>query len=74
MNVGHIILGWPWLYKWDVTIYGHPNSCSFVHDEKKVKLDPLWPAPSPETKQTDASSSKEGVNSNHPEYYWQENC
>ena len=41
MDVGHIILGRPWLYNLDVTIYGRLNFCSFVHNEKKVKLAPL---------------------------------
>ena len=59
--VGHIILGRHWLYDLDVTIYECSNSYLFVHDEKKVKLAPLWPAPSPETKQTDASSSKKAL-------------
>jgi len=57
-NLGHIILDRPWLYDLDVIIYGRWNSCSFVYEEKKVKLAPLWPAPPPETKQADASSSK----------------
>ena len=30
MDVGHIILGRPWLYDRDVTIYERPNSYSFV--------------------------------------------
>lgn len=29
MNVGHILLGRPWLFDLDVTIYGHSKSCSF---------------------------------------------
>jgi len=58
MDVGHIILGRPWLFDMDITIYGRSNSCSFVYDRKKVKLAPLRPAPPPETKQTDASSNK----------------
>ena len=41
MDVGHIILGRPWLYDRDVTIYGRPNSCSFVQEGKKIKLVPL---------------------------------
>jgi len=59
MNVGHIILKRHWLYDRSVTIYGHPNSCSFVHEGKKVKLTPLLPTqPIPETKQTEAFNSK----------------
>jgi hypothetical protein len=41
MDVGHIILGRPWLYDLDVTIYGRTNSCSFIFKGKKIKLNPL---------------------------------
>jgi len=34
MDVGHIILGRPWLYIRDVTIYGCLNSYSFVYEGK----------------------------------------
>jgi len=62
MGVAHIILGRPWVYDLDVTIYGRSNSDSFVRDGKKVKLAPLRSDPSPETKQIDASSSKKALN------------
>ena len=61
MDVGHIILGEPWLYDLDVTIYGCSNVCSFVHDGKKVKLAPTRHVPPPDTKQFDASSSKKAL-------------
>jgi len=61
MDVGHIILGRPWLYDLDVTIYGCSNFCSFFYEGKKVKIDPLRPAPPPETTQTDALSSKKSL-------------
>jgi len=61
IDVGHIILGRPWLYDRDVTIFECPNSCLFVHDGKKVKLAPLRLVPPPETKHTDASSSKKAL-------------
>ena len=38
MNVGHIILGRPWLYDKDVTIYDQSNIYQFEHDAKKFKL------------------------------------
>ena len=41
MDVGHVILGWSWLYDKDVTIYGRSNMCQFEHEENKVKLVPL---------------------------------
>ena len=45
MDVGHIILGRPWLYDLDVTFHGRSNSCSFVFEGKKIKLTPLQPKP-----------------------------
>ena len=38
MNVGHILLRWPWLFDLDVTIYERINHCSFAYNGKKVKL------------------------------------
>jgi len=35
MDVGHVILGRPWLYDLDVTIFGQSNSCSFTFQGKK---------------------------------------
>jgi len=61
MDVKHIILGRPWLYNQDITIYGRSNSCLFIHDAKKVNIAPLRPARSPETRQTDASSNKKAL-------------
>jgi len=62
MDVSHIILGRPWLYDLDVTIYRRLNVCSFVHDGKKVKLAPVRHVSPPDTKQPDASSSKKALN------------
>jgi len=62
MVVGHIILGKPWLYDLDVTIYGRSNFFSFVHDEKKVKLAPMRHVPLPDTKRPYASNSKKALN------------
>ncbi|XP_035540116.1 uncharacterized protein LOC108983558 [Juglans regia] len=45
MDVGHIILGRPWLFDLDVTIHGRSNSCSFVFNGKKIHLNPLPPKP-----------------------------
>ena len=36
-----IILGRPWLFDKDVTIYGRSNMCQFEHKDKKTKLLPL---------------------------------
>ncbi|XP_022889497.1 uncharacterized protein LOC111405037 [Olea europaea var. sylvestris] len=43
MDVGYVILGRPWLFDLDVTIYGRSNSCSFVFNGKKIHLNPLPP-------------------------------
>ncbi|KAK4477808.1 hypothetical protein RD792_017070 [Penstemon davidsonii] len=43
MNAGHILLGRPWLYDHDVTIFGRTNSCSFIHNGKKITLNPVQP-------------------------------
>jgi hypothetical protein len=45
MDVGHVILGQPWLFDLDVTIHGRSNSCSFVFKGKKIHLNPLPPTP-----------------------------
>ena len=47
MNVGHVILGRPWLYEKDVTIYGQSNMCQFEHEDKKIKLSPREPKVEP---------------------------
>jgi len=43
MDVGHVILGRPWLYNLDVTIFGRSNSCSFTFQGKKIQLIGLPP-------------------------------
>ena len=43
MDVGHILLGRPWIYDHNVTILGRENICSFIHKGKKVTLKPLQP-------------------------------
>jgi len=35
MDIGHVILGRPWLYDLDVTIFGRSNSYSFTFQDKK---------------------------------------
>ena len=43
MEVESIILGRPWLFDNDVTIYGRTNSCSFTHQSKKITINPSPP-------------------------------
>ena len=53
MDVGHIILGRPWLYDLDVTIYGRSNPCSFMHNGQRINLNPI------KTKFVSANKAKE---------------
>ena len=43
MDVGSIILGRPWLFDADVTIYGKSNTCIFLHEEKRYRIQPTAP-------------------------------
>ncbi|CAL2229714.1 unnamed protein product [Prunus armeniaca] len=43
MDVGHILLGRPWIYYHNVTILGRENICSFIHKGKKFTFKPLQP-------------------------------
>jgi len=47
INVGHVILGRPWLDDRDVTIYDRSNMCYFEHEGKKIKLLPREPKAEP---------------------------
>ena len=47
MDVGHVILGRPWLYDKDVTNYDQLNMCQFEHEGKKIKLLPREPKVEP---------------------------
>jgi len=38
MDVSQIILGRPYLFDNEITIYGRSNMCQFVHKSKKIKL------------------------------------
>uniref|UniRef100_A0A2N9FGZ1 RNA-directed DNA polymerase n=1 Tax=Fagus sylvatica TaxID=28930 RepID=A0A2N9FGZ1_FAGSY len=61
MDVGHIILGRPWLYDLDVTLHGRSNSCSFVFEGKKIKLTSLQPKPIEVNKKREVMAPK-GLN------------
>ena len=41
MDVRHIILDRPWFFYLDVTIYEQSNSCSFLFENKRIKINPL---------------------------------
>ena len=61
MDVGHIILGRPWLYDLDVILHGRSNSCSFLFEGKKIVLNPLKPKPIDMSKKKEAPKVK-GLN------------
>jgi len=58
MDVSYIILGRPWLFDLDVTIYGRTNQCSFVHNDKKVKLMPKQSKPPTQEKKINKGKGK----------------
>ena len=37
------ILGWLWLFDADVTIYGKSNTCVFLHEGKRYRIQPTEP-------------------------------
>ena len=43
MGVSSIILGRPWLFDHDATLYGCTNSCSFIHLGKRYVIHPTPP-------------------------------
>ena len=43
INVGQVILGRPWLFDKNVTIYNRSNVRQFEHEGKQIKLLPLKP-------------------------------
>ncbi|GFZ15653.1 hypothetical protein Acr_25g0000620 [Actinidia rufa] len=71
MDVGHIILGRPWLFDMDVTIYGRSNSCSFLFENKRIKLNPLQPKPASKQKKENPTNGK-GLNIISPKEFERE--
>ena len=43
MDVGSIILGRPWLFDADVIIYDKSNTCVFLHERKRYRIQPTEP-------------------------------
>ena len=43
MDVGSIILGRPWLFDVDVIIYDKSNTCVFLYEEKRYRIQPTEP-------------------------------
>ena len=38
MDTGHVILGRPWLFDMDVTLWGKSNICTFNYEGQRIKL------------------------------------
>ena len=45
MEVGSIIVGRPWLYDRNVTLFGKSNSCTFYFEGRKIRINPMEPQP-----------------------------
>jgi len=73
MDVGHVILGRPWLYDLDVTIFGQSNSCSFTFQGKKIQLIGLPPR-SNDNSQKKNKVKDEGLNIISPREFDKEIC
>ena len=41
MDVGSIILGRPWLYDRDMTLYEKSNSYNFYFEGRKIRINPI---------------------------------
>ena len=63
MDVGHLILGRPWIYDLDVTNFGRTNICVFNFKDKKVKLHPLPPKDKTGKKESGEKASTSAPNS-----------
>ena len=62
MGVSSIILGRPWLYDHDVTLYGCSNSCSFTHNRKKIVIHSSPPKDPIKRGASQLKEKKTGVN------------
>ncbi|XP_038989081.1 uncharacterized protein LOC120112937 [Phoenix dactylifera] len=56
MDVGSIILGRPWLFDQNATLFGRTNTCSFMHKGKKITL---YPSPPKKPKDSNPIKPKE---------------
>ena len=65
ISFDHIILGRPWLFDLDMTIYGRTNQYSFVYNDKRVKI--MLNQPKPPTREKGVDKSKDKVDVLTPE-------
>ena len=61
MDVGSIILGRPWLFDVDATIFGKSNSCVFTFEGCKIRIKPMEPKPKPTPKNHKATDTRKAI-------------
>ena len=61
MDVGSIILGRPWLFDVDATIFGKSNSCIFTFEGRKIRINPMEPKPKPTPKIHKATDTHKAI-------------
>ena len=62
MGVSSVILGRPWLFDHDATLFGKTNSCSFTHLGKKTVIHPTPPRDSTKKASSSLKEKKPGLN------------
>ena len=62
MGVSSIILGRPWLYDHDAILYGRSNSCSFIHNGKKIVINSSPPKDQIKRGSSQLRDKKQGLN------------
>ena len=61
MDVGSIILGRPWLFDVDATIFGKSNSCVFTFEGRKIRINPVEPKQKPAPKNNKATCTSKAI-------------
>ena len=58
MDAGHVILGRPWLFDMDVTLWEKSNICTFNYEGQRIKLIPSQRRSKQEKKPVDTRKEK----------------
>ena len=61
MDACHVILGRPWLFDMDVTLWEKCNTCTFNHEGQQIKLIPSQPKSKQKEKRS-VDTKKENLN------------
>jgi len=62
MNAGHVILGRPWLFDMDVTLWRKSNICTFNHEGQLIKLIPSQPKSKQSEKKSVETKKEKNLN------------